>query len=313
MAADLFKSGQQFQVPVFVIQGTEDDFTPAAISRAYVERLTAPRKEFLAIEGAGHMAIISRADEFLRLLLVHVRPLVTAISTESLTGIDILILGGPGGWGSPEDSLRDDEVKSLVEWVRAGGSFLLICDHLPAPRNAAKVAAALGITEWHNGAVNVAIRDSPLVGPIIFWRAEYFPAGEPAIVPTKPTGWKGYQGTDAILVRHRITEGRNSSERVRSVATFVGSVFQVPSGWEGLLTMPKRAISLAPPPTPDARLVFTKETPRISVGGWLQGAVRKMGKGRVGTFGDTALFSAGPASDNRQFVLNVMHWLSRIL
>jgi hypothetical protein len=38
-----------------------------------------------------------------------------------------------------------------------------------------------------------------------------------------------------------------------------------------------------------------------------------VGQGRVAVFGESGLFSGGPAADNRQFVLNVMHWLSRLL
>ena len=62
--ADLKRLGFEFAVPIFVVQGTEDDYTPAALSRAYVDGLSAPDKEFIPIEGAGHFAIVSRADEF---------------------------------------------------------------------------------------------------------------------------------------------------------------------------------------------------------------------------------------------------------
>jgi hypothetical protein len=54
----------------------------------------------------------------------------------------------------------------------------------------------------------------------------------------------------------------------------------------------------------------------------------KFGKGRVAVFGDAALFSAqlvgkygqsykigmnAPGNDDRQFALNVMHWLAGLL
>jgi hypothetical protein len=35
-----------------------------------------------------------------------------------------------------------------------------------------------------------------------------------------------------------------------------------------------------------------------------------IGRGRVAVFGETGLFSGGPAGDNRVFVLNLLHWLS---
>jgi pimeloyl-ACP methyl ester carboxylesterase len=63
---DLRRLGLAFEVPIVVVQGTEDDYTPAALSRAYVDELSAPYKQFIPIDGAGHFAIVSRADEFLR-------------------------------------------------------------------------------------------------------------------------------------------------------------------------------------------------------------------------------------------------------
>jgi pimeloyl-ACP methyl ester carboxylesterase len=73
VTADLRRLGLEFDVPIFVIQGTEDDYTPAALSRAYVEALHAPKKEFVAIEGAGHFAIVSRPDEFLNAMKARLR------------------------------------------------------------------------------------------------------------------------------------------------------------------------------------------------------------------------------------------------
>lgn len=243
----------------------------------------------------------------------RVRPFTTAITGESLKGIDVLIISNPGGWQRPGDSLSDVEIYAMTRWIRAGGSLLFVLDHMPFPLNAEKVAAGLGITDWHNGYARVELPDSQSVGNIIFWRADFFPGGEPTIAATGPGGGTGYQGADAVLARHRITEGRDSTELVRRVATFVGSAFKVSSGYEKLLTLPRRASSFTPPPTPDAIPPITKDTPRTPVEGWQQGAVRNMGKGRLAVFGETGLFSGGPAADNRQFVLNVMRWLTRVL
>jgi pimeloyl-ACP methyl ester carboxylesterase len=75
VTADLRRLGVEFDVPIFVIEGTEDDYTPAALSRAYVDALTAPRKEFIPIDGAGHFAIVSRPDEFLGAMNARLGPL----------------------------------------------------------------------------------------------------------------------------------------------------------------------------------------------------------------------------------------------
>ncbi|MDO8545242.1 MAG: hypothetical protein Q7S40_32780 [Opitutaceae bacterium] len=240
----------------------------------------------------------------------RVRSLTESIAGASLTGIDVLVVSGPGGWAGPDASLSDGEVAALIQWIRDGGALLLILDHMPAPRNGARLAAAVGVSSWHDGYTLVEMRDSLPVGPILFWRADSFPAGLPAVGPTGPAGGMGYQGTDAVLAKHPITEGRNANERVQKVATFVGSAFQLPSRGEALLTLPERAISFTPKsPGPDV----TVDAERTPVGRWLQGAVMKLGKGRVAVFGEAGLFSGGPAADNRLFVLNVLRWLSGVL
>ena len=78
VTTDLRRLGLEFDVPIFVIQGTEDDYTPAALSRAYVEALHAPTKEFIAIDGAGHFAIVSRPDEFLNAMKERLRQLTSS-------------------------------------------------------------------------------------------------------------------------------------------------------------------------------------------------------------------------------------------
>lgn len=251
--------------------------------------------------------------ELLRADGYRVRPFADSITTSSLTGIDVLLLSGPGGWLTPDEALTDREVDVLIRWIKAGGSLLLILDHTPAPRNSARLTSALGVRSWHNGYALVAVADSQPIGPIIFWRAESFPADAPAIGPTGPGGGKGYQGPDAILAKHPITEGRNENERVRRVATFVGSAFQPSPEAEVLLTLPRRAVSFTPPETPNELPVINAATPHVPVGGWVQGAVMGLGRGRVALFGETGLFSGGPAADNRGFVLNVMHWLTGLL
>ena len=63
------------------------------------------------------------------------------------------------------------------------------------------------------------------------------------------------------------------------------------------------------------------------MGGWLQGATRRVGQGRVAFFGEAAMFSAQVAGrekrpmgmnaplaeQNAQFALNTLHWLSGVI
>jgi pimeloyl-ACP methyl ester carboxylesterase len=72
---DLRLLGPEFSVPMFVVQGVEDDFTPAELSRAWLDTVSAPQKAFVPIEGAGHFALTEHREEFLRALRERVRPL----------------------------------------------------------------------------------------------------------------------------------------------------------------------------------------------------------------------------------------------
>jgi hypothetical protein len=239
----------------------------------------------------------------------RVRPLAEKVSTASLAGVDVLLIAQPGGWIGPDESLTQQEVDALLLWVRNGGSLLLVLDHLPAPSNAARLTTAFGIT-WDNGYTMVVPSDTAPIGPIIFWRSDSLPASSPRIGQTGPGGGRGYQGADAVLANHSVTRGVGSNQQVRRVVTFVGSAFQPPRGADVLLTLPRDAASFTPAVIPNQLPIIDSATPRSSVGGWAQGAVLKMGSGRAAFFGETGLFSAGPAGDNRIFLLNVFEWLS---
>ena len=72
---DLRRLGPRVAVPVFVIQGLEDDYTPPEVSRSYLDWIDAPVKEFVGLQGAGHFAIVSRASEFLAIMRERLRRL----------------------------------------------------------------------------------------------------------------------------------------------------------------------------------------------------------------------------------------------
>jgi hypothetical protein len=240
----------------------------------------------------------------------RVRPMSKGISDSSLAGVAVLIVSQPGGWLGPDSSHSEREVDRLLQWIKDGGSLLLILDHLPAPQNAARLTRALGVSDWDNGYTMVASRDSTPIGNIIFWRVDSLSASAPRVGPTGPAGGAGYQGQDAVLADHPITNGLGPHQYVRRVVTFVGSAFRPPAGSDVLLVLPAGATSFAPSVSPNESPRITLATPRTPVGGWAQGAVLRMGRGRVAVFGETGLFSGGPAGDNRVFILNVLHWLT---
>ena len=227
-----------------------------------------------------------------------VRASKLAFSNASLKDAKILVIANALSernkteWTSPTPTaFTDDEVRAVSDWVKAGGSFLLIVDHFPFPGAAENLAKAFGV-RFANGYAY----DPKVPEPLLF---------------KLETG---------SLKTHAIVNGRTDSEKVDSVATFTGSAFQVDGDVQPLLVFGPSAVSAI---TTTAGQI-TKETPRVPVGGWYQGAVMRVGKGRVAVFGEAAMFSAqlaGPekrqmgmnnpiASKNPQFLLNVMHWLS---
>lgn len=65
---DLSRLGRHFKIPIFIFQGTEDDIAPASLAEAYARSLSAPRVEYVPIEGAGHFAFMTKSALFLNLL-----------------------------------------------------------------------------------------------------------------------------------------------------------------------------------------------------------------------------------------------------
>jgi pimeloyl-ACP methyl ester carboxylesterase len=78
MRVDLPTLGTDFSVPFFIVEGADDDITPAGLAKTYFDQITAPRKAFLLMPDAGHAALLTRSTLFLKFLLNDVRPVVSA-------------------------------------------------------------------------------------------------------------------------------------------------------------------------------------------------------------------------------------------
>jgi len=191
-------------------------------------------------------------------------------------------------------AFTNDEIAAVRRWIGDGGALLLIADHMPLAGAAAKLAAAFDV-EFQDG---FARHDPESDAPDIFRR------------------------DDLTLRAHAITRGARRGESVTSIRTFTGQAFRAPHA-QPLLVFPAGYVEWMP----DKAWEFSAGTRRFPVGGWLQGAVQRVGKGRAGFFGEAAMFSAqlaGPdkmptgmnapgAEQNFRFVLNVVHWLTGTL
>jgi pimeloyl-ACP methyl ester carboxylesterase len=67
-AVDLRKAHTEFSVPVFFIQGENDNVTPTSLVTDYVSTILAPAKKLDVVPNAGHFVMWTHPREFLELL-----------------------------------------------------------------------------------------------------------------------------------------------------------------------------------------------------------------------------------------------------
>ena len=233
----------------------------------------------------------------------QVRRSTTPFSATALKEVRLLVVAnalhernGRGDWSLPTPAaFSAEEIAAVKTWVDAGGSLLLIADHMPFPGANAALAGAFGFTFSNGFAYADTARRS---------------------LPVFTTG-------SAMLQAHPILRGRSPGEQVDTVATFTGSAFRCPPKATPLLVLPPGSKSLEPA----VAWQFDAATPAADVGDWSQGAVLVFGRGRVAVFGEAAMFTAQrsgpnknpmgmnapPAKQNAQFLLNVIHWLTGVL
>lgn len=227
-------------------------------------------------------------------------------SAAMLSGVAVLVIVNAAGGSNPKlfgfnlpplrkgrrdaPAFAPDEIRAVREWVANGGSLLLIADHYPFGPSASGLAETFGVT-MHGG----------------------YAEAPPPYRPPEDSGAIEFSRANGLLPDMPITNGRDRSERVERVLSFTGQSLDVPRG-APLLELPSDAVEYVPPP-PNFH-----EQPS----GRLQAAALQYGKGRVVVAGEAAMFTAQiesgqrfgmnlPNTDNRQFALNILHWLSRLL
>ena len=210
---------------------------------------------FTSLLEADGYRVKSHAGRFTRTSLGGARVLVIA---------NALHESNARQWVLPTPSAFDDaEIEVVESFVRTGGSLFLIADHMPFPGAAEKLAAGFGV-KLGNGFALKEVRGGQFEAGAIVFRAET----------------KG-------IAAHVITRGRTPSERIRQVVSFTGTAFQVEGTAAPLVVLGESTVLLSP----RRAWKFEKETPRLDVAGWLQGAALERGKGRVVVFGEAAMFS----------------------
>lgn len=229
-------------------------------------------------------------------------PISSAFTAEVLSKGQILViinalaLENLNKWSLPvSPAFSHKEILAVCTWVYNGGALLLVADHMPFPGAAQALAHEFGVTFTNGFAIDT-----------VHWDALVF------------------RKSDGSLAVHPITEGRNPSEKIDSVATFWGQAFQAfDQKVKSLFIFREHVVTY----NPDTAWRFNEHTRVIPVKGWMQASTLAYGKGRVLILGEAGLLSAqivGPrrvrmgmnsrlAEQNPQFILNAMHWLSGLL
>ena len=193
--------------------------------------------------------------------------------------------------GSDKPAFTAEEIAAVTDWVKNGGALLLIADHAPFGAAATGLAKAFGVN-LSNGYTFDEKNSVDDPTHLIFSRE------------------------NKLLGSHPIMEGRNEQERIKLVRSFTGESMTGPDGSVALL---KLSDSATESPHSSGELV-------ASAAGRAQAIAFKFGKGRVMVQGEAAMLSAQisgpdkhtmgmnvPGNDNKQYALNLMHWLSGIL
>lgn len=250
---------------------------------------------------------------------LRVRVLQGPFDRESLVGVDVVITAAPSApsnavtrpwteekftaaWQPPFPSaFSGHEIALLHEWVMDGGGLALVFDHMPVSNAVEDLAAAFGVEVANGHAYDERM---------LRWENDHLILNE--------AGAAFFRRTDGTLAEHPISDGRGPVERIDSVALGGGAAFRPPPGGQALLSLGTSFVSLAP----EVPFRFLEDTPRQAIGGWWQGGVLRVGRGRLAVFSDLGFLAtheevaAGPSPwdvwqlQNPQLFLNTVRWLS---
>jgi hypothetical protein len=226
----------------------------------------------------------------------RVTPNTQKLTRDTLKNFDILVTAnalGAQAMNTPEASnpaFTEEECDAVRDWVRGGGSLLLIADHAPIGAANANLGKRFGV-EMSNAYTLDPSNTIPEDNNPGF------------IVYTRERG----------LAAHPITDGRNSDERVGRVIAFTGQSLKGGADAFAFMRLADTALDAVP-----------NTQQRTSAAGRAQGLAINFGKGRVVVMGEAAMLSAQlagpnkmqfgmnrPGTDNRRLALNILHWLSR--
>ena len=205
-------------------------------------------------------------------------------------------------------ALTNEECDAVRDWVQNGGSLLLITDHAPTGAAAENLAKRFGV-EMSKGMSEDPKNSDQTSGD---------------------TSQLVFSQENGLLVEHPITKGRNENEKVKKIMTFTGQSLKVGENGTAILKFGETAVNRAAQiklekDGGDKRVVINYGEPTPAKD-FAQAVALQFGKGRIVILGEAAMLTAQidgktqkpfgmnvQGIDNRQFALNIMHWLSKVL
>ena len=205
-------------------------------------------------------------------------------------------------------AFTERECNVVRDWVRAGGSMLLIADHAPFGQAAATLGERFGVAMGKG------------------WTFDRTTGGG-------ITTQLDFSRDNGLLGDHAILRGRGAGETIRRLRSFTGQSLGAPAGATVLMRLSPTARDAMTPADLDAEDAAargsdpaSRGTHSVAPAGPAQGIAMAFGAGRVVVLGEAAMLSAqvirypdgkamqfgmnAPGNDDRQFALNVFHWLS---
>jgi hypothetical protein len=240
-------------------------------------------------------------------------------SGDTLRKCRVLVIANAMGGDEVESygmaAFSETECDTLAEWVRLGGSLLLIADHAPFGTGAEELAKRFHVGMSKGFTEDTLHCAAPGRGSILIFTRD-----------------------DQLVRDDVITRGRDSTEIVNRVVAYTGQSLAPPVGARALLALSPQAFDHPSPTVEQARKSqnpgfawYTEVAGQAttSARGRVVGLALRYGLGRVVILGEAAMLTAQvvsapgkpvrkagmnePGNDNRQFALNVMHWLSGVL
>jgi hypothetical protein len=259
----------------------------------------------------GPFATLLRNDGY------TVRAGTELFTAASLAAADVLVISNAGIMnpaGPTTPAFTAAECAAVATWVRGGGALLLIADHAPAGAAAAILGESFGV-EMGKGWSFDLVGANDITTQIVFTRA------------------------NGLLGEHAILRGRSAEEEVDHVRSFTGQSLTVPDGATPLLRFAATAREAAQPADLDAignavargasDAAAIRDARSFPIAGRAQALAMSFGAGRVVILGEAAMLTAQianlpgqaafpfgmnvPGTDDKQFALNVLHWLARSL